>query len=149
MSEPEELVRLQNTRAGLEEESRSLEEQQKNLEDTAKVLEEKIAIGELENCNKAKRDSIRQLESRADELKQKLENLEMPESSNSINQVKPDPEVSSEPALQTPMHSTEAIEDEPEEAVEVAPVEDHVIAEQEDIARDFKKHNEKRKRRLF
>lgn len=149
MSEPEELVRLQNTRAELEEESRSLEEQQKYLENAAKIIEEKIAIRELENCNKAKRDNIRQLESRADELKQKLENLEMPESNNSTNQAKPDPEISPKPELLTPMHSTEAIEDEPEETVEVAPVEDHVIAEQEEIAQDFKKHNEKRKRRLF
>jgi chromosome segregation ATPase len=75
MSESQQLLELKNTRAWLEEESRSLKEERKKLEENIKVLEEKIAIEALKKTNSAERDFISQLKAKLSELEQKLKEI--------------------------------------------------------------------------
>jgi len=151
MSESKELERLQNRRAELEEESRALEEQQKNLEETTKKLEEKIAIEALENNNKTMRESITKLESKVNELEQKLR--ETPEEKASFklaDEMRSEAAEAPKPTEEMTPNATEAIEEEPDgEVVEVTALEDPTIAEQEEFAENFKRPNEKKKRKFF
>jgi hypothetical protein len=68
MSTSPELEELRIRKTELAEESRALEQKQKALTERTEVLEEKLAIQELENNNQNRRESIKQLESRIEEL---------------------------------------------------------------------------------
>lgn len=150
MIDTKELERLQNRRAELEEESSSLEDQQKNLENKVKTLEERIRINELENTNKAKQETIIQLESRMRELEQKLKTPEKPESLELADEAKSEVNEVPHPTEEQTMHVSEATEEEPEEeVVEVAALEDPMIAEQEKYTKNLERQNEKKKRKFF
>jgi chromosome segregation ATPase len=66
-----ELKELQDKRAKLEDESLSLKEKQKRLEEKAKGLEQKI-IQELSSKNDETRQNISHLESKVNDLEQRL-----------------------------------------------------------------------------
>jgi uncharacterized coiled-coil protein SlyX len=152
MSLAKEIEQLQNRRAELEQESHSLEEEQKNLEQRTKMLEERIAIQELNSGNKMKKEAISQLRSQMDELEQRLKG--MPEE---YRTPKPTdytmPEVAKTPELETETLSevAEPVQEESveEEAVTVAALEEPLIAEQEELGEDLKRHTEKKKRKFF
>lgn len=151
MSASEELERLRNTRLGLEEESRSLTEEQKTLEEQVKMLEEKIAIEELKNGNKEKRQSISQLKSKINELEQRLKEVsKVPETREPAFEIKSEVAAAPEPKQVSPeiveSVSEEAVE---EETVTVAPLEEPMVAREEDHSENLKKQHEKKKRKFF
>lgn len=120
------------------------------MENKVKTLEERIKINELENTNKAKQETIIQLESRVKELEQKMQTPEKPENQESAEEAKSGvtevPQSTEEPTA----HVSEAIEEEPEEeVVEVTAIEDPIIAEQEEYTDNLKRQNEKKKRKFF
>ncbi|MEM3617081.1 MAG: hypothetical protein QXJ31_04125 [Candidatus Bathyarchaeia archaeon] len=67
-----EIEDLQKKKAELEFQLHSLEEKEKTLEERARLLEEKLAIKELEQRVRIKTESIEKLESRINELEQRL-----------------------------------------------------------------------------
>jgi len=146
MSAKQELEKLRNMRAELEEESNSLEEQQCSLENTVDSLEEKIiieelkiekaAIEELKNRNKAAKDSIAKLKSKKKKLEIKLENAGYDqEESPPKNQ-----EEASEP---------EENEEIGEGGVVVTAIDGEAFEEQVGISAEDSPKQEKRKRRFF
>lgn len=146
MSAKQELEKLRNMRAELEEESHSLEEQQCSLENTVGSLEEKIiieelkiekaAIEELKNRNKAAKDSIAKLKSKKKKLEIKLENAGYDqEESPPKNQ-----EEASEP---------EENEEIGEGGVVVTAIDGEAFEEQVGISAEDSPKQEKRKRRFF
>lgn len=151
MSTSKELETLRSTRIELEEESRSLIEKQKNLEERVKVLEENVAIEELKNSNKTTREAISQLESKMNGLGQKLKEVsKVPENPRSAFEAKSD--VAAAPVAE--QVTPETVEPIPEEAAEeetvtVAPLEEPIVAGQEEYGENLKKQYEKKKRRYF
>ena len=146
MSAKQELEKLRNMRAELEEESHSLEEQQCSLENTVGSLEEKIiieelkiekaAIEELKNRNKAAKDSIAKLKSKKKKLEIKLESAGYDqEESPPKNQ-----EEASEP---------EENEEIGEGGVVVTAIDGEAFEEQVGISAEDSPKQEKRKRRFF
>ena len=152
MSTPNELEELRNRRVKLEEESHSLKDKQTNFEERVKVLEEKLAIAELQNNNKMTRDAISQLESKMNELEERLnKTLQAPEPAEPAEKVTPEENVVPEPVeeaaqevAETEVEKAEEPEEPEEEAVTVKPFEDAFVTEQED-----KKRSDKRKRKFF
>ena len=147
LSTSKELEGLQNKKTGLEEESHSLKEEQQSLDERVKVLEEKIAIEELKNNNKATREAISQLESKIDELEQRLkETSKLPET-RLADEIKPEVAKTPEPKEETTLGIAEATTDETEEdVVTVMPLEGAMATEQEEHSEDIKKqHGKKRK----
>lgn len=142
---------MQNRRTGLVEQSCSLTKQRENLEEKVKMLEEKIAIADLEDNNKAKLEAITQLESKVNELEQKLkETLEEPRSLESEGETKSEIVEPQEPTEEMASQTSQVAEEEQEdEAVEVKAIEDPIIAEHEEFAEGLKKENERKKRRFF
>lgn len=67
-----EIEDLQKKKAELEFQLHSVEEKEKTLEERARLLEEKLAIQQLEEKLKIKAESVEKLESRINELEQKL-----------------------------------------------------------------------------
>jgi hypothetical protein len=138
MSTSPELEELRIRKAELAEESRALEQKQKTLTERTEVLEEKLAIRELENNNQNRRESIKQLESKIDELDRHLTSAT----------------TKSEPSAPTNEQPTEANEPAQEETIEtdvaVMPLEEpQTVEEAENLAEEMKRHQEKKKRRLF
>jgi hypothetical protein len=138
MSTSPELEELRIRRTELAEESRALEQKQKALTERTEVLEEKLAIRELENNNQNRRESIKQLESKIDELDRHL--------TSTVTK--------SEPSALTNEQPTEANEPVQEETIEmdvaVVPLEEPpTVEEAENLAEEMKRHQEKKKRRLF
>jgi len=147
LSTSNELEELQNRKTRLEEESRSLKDRQKSLEERTKVLEEKIAIGELENINKATQDSISQIESKIQGLEQRLK--EVSQESYAEKPVQKE-FIPAEPPQETPTtpETVETVmEDEEEETFTVAAPEEPVI--EQPTQGEGKKSHEKRKRKFF
>lgn len=68
----QEIQDLKKKKAELEFQLHSIEEKEKTLEEKAKLLEEKWEIHQLEEKIKIKTDGIQKLESRINELEQKL-----------------------------------------------------------------------------
>lgn len=137
----------------LEEESHSLQDQHKNLELKVKILEEKIAIGHLEDVNSSTRNSIAQLESKVQGLKDTLEQL--PEKKNAEHREEESVHVEAvatpEPILEEAVTETEtaSFDEEPqEETVEVATVEEPSPST-ESYADNLKRRDERKKRRFF
>lgn len=138
MSTSPELEELRIRKTELEEESRALEQKQEALTERTEVLEEKLAIQELENNNLNRRESIKQLESKIEELDRHLTRTIM----------------KSEPSALTNEQPTEVNEPIQEETMEmdvaVMPLEEPpTVQEAENIAEEMKRHQEKKKRRLF
>lgn len=144
LSNSKELEQLQDRRTKLEEESNSLEQQQRNLDSKVKTLEERIKINELESINKTKREAITQLESRINELEQKLKPQEETKSYESMDQ---DSLKTTEEVTTT---APETVEEEPaNEVVDTGVIEDPMLAEQEEFSENLKRQNEKKKRKFF
>jgi uncharacterized coiled-coil protein SlyX len=70
-----ELEELQNKKAKLEDESRTLKDEQTNLEQRIRVLEERVAVEVLKTNNKIAREAVSRLESKLNELEQKLKHV--------------------------------------------------------------------------
>lgn len=146
MSAKQELEKLRNMRAELEEESHSLEEQQCSLENTVGSLEEKIiieelkiekaAIEELKNRNKAAKDSIAKLKSKKKKLEIKLE------SAGYDQEEKP-------PKNQEEASEPEENEEIGEGGVVVTAIDGEAFEEQVGISAEDSPKQEKRKRRFF
>jgi chromosome segregation ATPase len=82
-----ELKELQDKRAKLEDESLSLKEKQKRLEERAKGLEQKI-IQELSSKNDETRQNISHLESKVNDLEQRLGRItEEPKTHEAPNEI--------------------------------------------------------------
>jgi hypothetical protein len=154
MSAKQELEKLRNMRAELEQESRSLGEQQCSLENTVISLEEKIiieelkiekaAIEELKNRNKTAKEAIAKLKSKKKKLENKLEDAGYDqEESPPENQEKSPPE-----------NQEDASEPEENEAigeggVVVTAIDGEAFEEQVGIPAEDSPKQEKRKRRFF
>jgi hypothetical protein len=151
MSESNELERLRNMKADLEEQSHSFDEQQKNLEEKTNVLEERIAIRELENGNEAKRQAIVQLESKVECLGQKLKNVTEGSASAELRDgMNSEAAEALEAAEESALQNADVIEAESEDEIaEVAALEDSATAEQAEIAENPKRQSERKRRRLF
>lgn len=150
MSASKELEELQNKRAGLKEESRSLKEDQKDLEERVKVLEEKIAVEELKNSNKTACEAISHLESKINELEERLKKTsQVPETPKPTNEIVSEVDETTEPTEEVTPEIEETMPEEPEEeAVTVTALEDSITASQE-VGEDLKKPSEKKKRKFF
>jgi TolA-binding protein len=70
-----ELEELQSKKAKLEDESRALKAEQTNLEQRIRVLEGRVAVEMLKNNNKIAREAVLQLESKLNELEQRLKHV--------------------------------------------------------------------------
>jgi uncharacterized coiled-coil protein SlyX len=70
-----ELEELQSKKAKLEDESRALKAEQTNLEQRIRVLEGRVAVEMLKNNNKIAREVVSQLESKLNELEQRLKHV--------------------------------------------------------------------------
>ena len=148
MSASKELEELQNKRAGLKEESRSLKEDQKDLEERVKVLEEKIAVEELKNSNKAACEAISHLESKINELEERLKKTsQVPETPKPTNEIVSEVDETPEPTEEVTPEVEETMPE--EEAVTVTALEDSITASQEEVGEDHKKPSEKKKRKFF
>jgi len=150
LSASKELEELQNKRAGLKEESRSLKEEQKDLEERVKVLEEKIAVEELKNSNKAACEAISHLESKINELEERLKKTsQVPETPKPTKEIVSEVDETTEPTEKVTPEIEETMPEEPEEeAVTVTALEDSITASQEEVE-DLKKPSEKKKRKFF
>lgn len=155
MTPSKEIDELRNKKAQLEEESVQLDEKEKNLEERVQILEERIAIRGLEEHNQSKMDAIDSLETKMNELEQKLKSPLPPTSKE------PQPEPEHEKEAVTPMEEppTEEVaetaseehgaEEEPaEDYVEVTPIED-VQTPQFEEAEQVRKQHDKKKRKFF
>jgi len=151
LSASKELEELQNKRAGLKEESRSLKEEQKDLEERVKVLEEKIAVEELKNSNKAACEAISHLESKINELEERLKKTsQVPETPKPTKEIVSEVDETTEPTEKVTPEIEETMPEEPEEeAVTVTALEDSITASQEEVGEDLKKPSEKKKRKFF
>ena len=140
MSTSTELEELQNKKAGLQDQSHLLQDQHKNLEEKVKVLEEKIAIEELKNSNKDAQEAISQLESKVNDLRQRLEQVtKEPKPEQPVeNREQIVPPTEAQQVETTSPETLETItENEPEkEAFTVAPPEEPVLRERRLELRD-------------
>lgn len=138
MTPSEELAKLQNKRAGLEEESRLLEEKEKTLEERVKIVEESLAIQELEDRNQMKLNAVKELESKISELEKRLKKT--PEEPETFT-----------PTVEPPEQVTEIAQEEPIEGeVVVTEFQEPEMSQQlEQPFEDLKKQHEKKKRKLF
>lgn len=127
-----------------------MKEQQENLETKVKALQEKITIAELENGNKTKQQAIADLESRVNDLEQKLKNaFEGPNSTEPEDKAKPEFEVHEPIEEVTAQNGETTVEEAEEETVEVTALEDSTSGKQESYAENLKTHDERKKRRFF
>jgi hypothetical protein len=154
MSTSKELEELQNRKARLEEESNGLKTEQGNLEERVKVLGEKIAIEELKSNNKATSEAISKLESKIDELEQRLRQVsQTPGTPHPINETVPKimepPEPAEQNAPEPPIETTTEEPAEEEDVVTVTTLEDSAMVQQEEFSEDVKRRNDKKKRKFF
>ena len=148
MNASKDLEELQNKRTKLEEESRSLKEDQKDLEERVKVLEEKIAVEELKNSNKAACEAISHLESKINELEERLKKTsQVPETPKPTNEIVSEVDETTEPTEEVTPEVEETMPE--EEAVTVTALEDSITASQEEVGEDLKKPSEKKKHKFF
>jgi hypothetical protein len=144
MSETCDLKILRAKRAELEAESRTLKETQKNIESRINVLEEKVALNELENNNRATRNSIFQLESTVRILENRLKAMSPEQKVPASEKPLDDANSTSSDKKETPC-TTEIAEEFQENIIIVEAIDQESIVENE---YDLKKKGEK-KRRFF
>jgi len=150
LSTSKELEQLRSRKTELEEQSHSLTEEQKNLEEKVKTLEEKIAIQELTNGNKGTRDVISQLESKISDLERRLNEVSKEQTTFEPKlEVKPEVVEAPEPTEEMTSETAETISEEPEDVVTVAPLEDPMLAQEEEFSENLTKQREKKKRKFF
>ncbi len=128
-----------------------MEEKQKNLEEMVKVLEEKIAVEELKSRNMTTSKSMAQLESRVDELKNKLRQIsQTPETAEPSYETVPGVDQAVEPTEDATQQPSEAVsEQQEEEGVTITAFDDSIVAGQETIEKDAKTGSQKKKRKFF
>lgn len=150
LSTSKELEELGSKKAVLEAESRSLKEEQQSLEERIKVLEQQVAIELLKNDNRSMHEAISHLQSKRDELEQRLK--EASKTPDTERKSETTPEIFSAPGLkeetavgitQTGMEETEG------DVVTVMPLESPVPTEPEKYSEDLKKQQEKKKRKFL
>lgn len=151
MTPSEELTKLQNKKAELEEEARSLEEKEKTLDERVKILEERLAIQELESRNERALNAVKELEAKIGEMEKRLrKGPEEPEVfTPPVEEPTPKAE---EPMPEVEEPASEAIEtvqeEEPiEEEVTVTAIEEPEAIEQP--VEDQRRQHEKKKRKFF
>lgn len=115
------------------------------------MLEEKIAIEELKNSNKMTREAISQLESKINELEQKLKEVpQLPETPKPEEEIPSEVAKTPEPTEEATPEIAETMPEEPEEeVVTVTALEDTMVAQQEELGENLEKRHEKKKRRFF
>jgi uncharacterized coiled-coil protein SlyX len=161
MSEQKELEKLQAKRAELEAESRSLKEEQKRLEYSLMILEEKVTIEEINDNNKAAKDTISKLEGKLFELENRLKpKSQTPPASPAPpppppKETKTEVILAPEPAEEEP-EFVEVAPEEPQESAEenieesgvtVTAIDDEALVETQEAKGD--KQQEKKKHRFF
>lgn len=150
LSTSKELEELRSRKVELEEESHSLTEEHKNLEEKVKTLEEKIAIQELKNSNKGTREVISQLESKINDLERRLNEVSKePATFEPRLEVKPEVAETPEQTEEMTPETAETTSEEPDDVVTVAPLEDPMLAQEEELSDNLTKQREKKKRKFF
>lgn len=150
LSTSKELEELRSKKVELEEESHSLTEEHKNLEEKVKTLEEKIAIQELTNSNKGTREVISQLESKINDLERRLNEVSKePAVFEPRLEVKPELAETPEQTEEMTPETAETTSEEPEDVVTVAPLEEPMLAQEEEFGENLTKQREKKKRKFF
>ena len=112
------------------------------------MLEEKIAVEDLKNSNKTAREAISQLESKINDLEEKLEKTSRtPETPKPTEEIVSEWDETPEPTEEATPEAEKTMPEEPEEeTVTVTPLEDSITAPQEV---EDKKPSDKKKRKFF
>jgi chromosome segregation ATPase len=152
MSETNEIERLRAKRAELEAELRFLKDTKNNLENQVSVLEERIIIEELESENKAKQNTVIQLQSKMTQLENRLKAISQTQDSFTPQKETPR-KVAATPLPKTAeTHETDkpASDESQEEIIVVEGIDsESLFEEQEEAAENTEKQQEKKKRKFF
>jgi hypothetical protein len=152
MSEANELEILRAKKAELEAEARALMESQKSIENRVKTLEEQVAIEELEKNNNTLRETLKRLEAKKAQLENKLKektqgkgNPVPEENTTSEGTKSPEPL----PAKENSEMSEASVEENLDDTVMFEGIDPDSLLENEEIAENQEKPQEKKKHRFL